>query len=240
MNNEQHTAGAGGTGAGGAGSGDTGNGSGNRASGDGTRGSGGRDGRGPRKSREIFDATLDLLADKGYEGLTVEGVAERSGVNKTTIYRWWPSKGALLGAALTGTGRLDFPLPDTGSLRGDLTALMSKIVALLTTAPTADIAVATLGAVTHSPELAEHTRAFFTDRLAREQPLFDRAVARGELAPDADPMLMMDLLAGAAWLHLVFRRLPADANFAARTVDIVLDGAATASGARRTAAKATR
>ncbi|WP_331766185.1 TetR/AcrR family transcriptional regulator [Embleya sp. NBC_00896] len=180
---------------------------------------------GPRKSQEIFDATLDLLADNGYEGLTIEGVAERSGVNKTTIYRWWPSKGALLGAALTGARRLDFALPDTGSLQGDLEALLAGMLTLLTTPPTADIATAALGAVTHSPELADHARDFFADRLAREQPVFDRAVARGELAPDADPMLLVDLLAGAAWFRIVFRQLPVEEDFVARTVNVVLNGA---------------
>ncbi|GAA3132018.1 helix-turn-helix domain-containing protein [Nonomuraea salmonea] len=59
----------------------------------------------PRKQREIFDATLRLVAERGYDGLTVEGVAERSGVNKTTIYRWWPSKAALLGGGAGGVRR---------------------------------------------------------------------------------------------------------------------------------------
>ncbi|MFD0467130.1 TetR/AcrR family transcriptional regulator [Nonomuraea thailandensis] len=78
----------------------------------------------PRKQQEIFDATLRLVAERGYDGLTVEGVAERSGVNKTTIYRWWPSKAALLGAALVESDVLGFDSPDTGSLRGDLVALV--------------------------------------------------------------------------------------------------------------------
>ncbi|MGP8301207.1 TetR/AcrR family transcriptional regulator [Streptomyces inhibens] len=183
-------------------------------------------GSGPRKSQEIFDATLDLLAAKGYEGLTIEGVAERSGVNKTTIYRWWPSKGALLGAALMGARRLDIEPADTGSLQGDLEALLHTITSLLTTPPASDIAVATLGAVTHSPELATHVRDFFADRLAREQPVFTRAIARGELAPDADPMLLVDLLAGAAWLRVALRQLPLDADFAPQAVHTVLNGAA--------------
>ncbi|MGX1759627.1 TetR/AcrR family transcriptional regulator [Streptomyces lydicus] len=182
-------------------------------------------GGGPRKAQEIFDATLDLLAERGYEGLTIEGVAQRSGVNKTTLYRWWPSKGALLGAALVGARQLELTPPDTGSLEGDLEALLGTMTTLLTARPASDIAVAALGAVTHSPELASHVKDFFADRIAREQVVFDRAVARGEIAADTDPMLLMDLLAGAAWVRIVLRRLPLEKDFVARTVRTVLNGA---------------
>ncbi|MFI2263615.1 TetR/AcrR family transcriptional regulator [Streptomyces tubercidicus] len=180
---------------------------------------------GPRKAQEIFDATLDLLAEKGYEGLTIEGVAQRSGVNKTTIYRWWPSKGALLGAALIGARQLDFTPPDTGSLTGDLEALLHTVVTLLTTRPSSDIAVSVLGAATQSPELGAHVREFFADRIALERPVFDRAIARGELAEDTDLTLLMDLLAGAAWVRIVLRQLPLGEDFVARTVGTVLNGA---------------
>ncbi|WP_328390483.1 TetR/AcrR family transcriptional regulator [Streptomyces sp. NBC_00400] len=180
---------------------------------------------GPRKAQEIFDAALDLLAEKGYEGLTIEGVAQRSGVNKTTLYRWWPSKGALLGAALIGARQLELTPPDTGSLEGDLEALLGTMTTLLTARPASAIAVAVLGAVTHSPELASHVKDFFADRIAREQAVFDRAVARGEIAADTDPMLLMDLLAGAAWVRIVLRQLPLEKDFVARTVRTVLNGA---------------
>ncbi|MFF0739370.1 TetR/AcrR family transcriptional regulator [Streptomyces sp. NPDC004111] len=188
---------------------------------------------GPRKSREIFEATLALLQDKGYEGLTVEGVAELSGVNKTTLYRWWPSKGALLGAALLHGAPLALDFPDTGTLQGDLEALLDGIVTLLTAPPASAIAVASFGAATHSPELAVHTREFFADRLAGEQPIFTRAVDRGELPPDADPMLLVDLLAGAAWLRVVFRQQPVEDDFTARAVRTVLRGAADTAPVRR-------
>lgn len=184
-----------------------------------------RRGVGPRRTQAIFDATLELLADRGYDGLTIEGVAERSGVNKTTIYRWWPSKAALLGAALIEAPLLDFEIPDTGSLRGDLDALMRAALALLTTAPTADIALAALGATSRSPELASYASAFFANRLARERPIFDRAVARGELPSDADPMLLMDLLAGAVWLRVALRQMPVEDDFVCRALSILLDGA---------------
>ncbi|MFC4058186.1 TetR/AcrR family transcriptional regulator [Planomonospora corallina] len=180
----------------------------------------------PRKGQEIFSATLALLAEKGYEGLTVEGVAERSGVNKTTIYRWWPSKAALLAAALAESEVLALDPPDTGSLRGDLESLVAQIAALLTRPPAADVAVAALGAAVHHPELAEVARRFFADRLAGEKRVFERAGRRGELVDGADPMLVMDLLAGAVWLRTVFRGLPLGEDFAAEAVRAVLDGTA--------------
>ncbi|MEU4571710.1 TetR/AcrR family transcriptional regulator [Nonomuraea sp. ATR24] len=176
----------------------------------------------PRKQQEIFDATLRLVAEKGYAGLTVEGVAERSGVNKTTIYRWWPSKAALLGAALVEADLLAFEAPDTGSLRGDLVALVEGLRRLLTEPPARDVAVAALAAAVDHPEL--DVRRFFADRFARERQVFERAARRGELAASADPMLIVDLLAGAVWVRAVFRGQPLGPGFAERTVSLVLDG----------------
>lgn len=178
----------------------------------------------PRRQDAIFRAALELLAEKGYEGLTVEGVAERSGVNKTTIYRWWPSKAALLGAALTEADLIAFDTPDTGSLRGDLEALARQIATLLTTPPVSDLAVAMLAAAVHNPELAQAAQRFFADRLARERPVFERAIARGELAAGTDTMAIMDLLGGAIWMRAVFRQLPLDQDFPRRLVALVLDG----------------
>jgi AcrR family transcriptional regulator len=176
----------------------------------------------PRKQQEIFDATLWLVAEKGYDGLTVEGVAGRSGVNKTTIYRWWPSKAALLGAALVESDVLGFEPPDTGSLRGDLVALVEGVRRLLTRPPGADIAVAALAAAVRHPEL--DARRFFADRFARERVIFERAARRGELTGSSDPMLIVDLLAGAVWMRAVFRGLPIPDDFASQAVAALLDG----------------
>ncbi|MGS2616306.1 TetR/AcrR family transcriptional regulator [Micromonospora sp. LZ34] len=178
----------------------------------------------PRRQQEIFESTLTLLAEKGYDRLTIEAVAERAGVNKTTIYRWWPSKAALLADALVEAPMLDLPTPDTGSLRGDLEVVAGGIVALLTTPPAADVAVAALAASAHRAELAASTQRFFADRLTRERPIFERAVRRGELAADADPMTIMDALAGAIWFRAVFRGRPVDDAFVGQTVSMVLHG----------------
>ncbi|GAA1297353.1 TetR/AcrR family transcriptional regulator [Planotetraspora silvatica] len=179
----------------------------------------------PRKKRQILDATLELLAEKGYEGLTIEGVAARSEVNKTTIYRWWPSKAALLGSALVEADALDFEAPDTGSLAGDLRSLVDGVAQLLTIPPASDIAVAALGAAVHDPALADAAKGFFADRFARELPIFERARERGEIDASADPMMIVDLLAGAVWLRVVFRQMPLDQDFTDRAVALVLHGA---------------
>jgi AcrR family transcriptional regulator len=145
-------------------------------------------------------------------------------VHKTTLYRWWPSKDALLGAALVAAPLLDGPMPDTGSLRGDLEHVAAAVVRLLTSPRTAPVVTAALAAAADNPVLHEHARAFFADRLGREQAIVDRAIDRGELAADVDRTLIFDLIGGAAWLRLVLRQQTAGPDFPARIVDAVLHG----------------
>ncbi|WP_191256747.1 TetR/AcrR family transcriptional regulator [Amycolatopsis oliviviridis] len=181
---------------------------------------------GPRKAEAIFAATLELLAEHGYDKLAIEAVAARSGVNKTTLYRWWPSKDALLAAALRDSGLFALDVPDTGSLRGDLLAVSAHILRLLTSEQTSPAVVATLTAGPRRPELGEVARSFFADRMAREEPIFARATARGELRDGVDPVLVMDLLAGAIWFRLLLRGGEAGPEFLEDAVDAVLDGVA--------------
>ncbi|WP_063126760.1 TetR/AcrR family transcriptional regulator [Nocardia fusca] len=180
----------------------------------------------PRRAEAIFAATLELLATAGYEGLTMEAVALRAGVNKTTLYRWWKSKDEVLAAALTESDLLTFPVPDTGSLRGDLIETARSIHGLLTDAATAPIAAAVLAASPGRPSLAAVGRMFFADRAAREHPLFRRAVERGELDDRTDPRLVMDMLAGAIWFRVFLRAEQVEAADIDKAVDIVLNGIA--------------
>lgn len=179
----------------------------------------------PRRADAIFTAALELLADNGYEGLTMEAVAFRAGVNKTTLYRWWKSKDEVLAAALTDSDLLTFPAPDTGSLHGDLLALGRGIHTLLTNTATAPIAAAVLAAAPRSPALAEVGRTFFADRAEREHPIFRRALDRGELPENADPRAIMDMLAGTIWFRLFLRAEPLGEADLERAVDMVLGGA---------------
>lgn len=183
-----------------------------------------RAGRGPRQAQKIYRVTLDLLAECGYDDLTVEGVAARAGVNKTTIYRWWSDKDALLGAALVQSDLLRLTVPDTGSLRGDLRGLVRELVELMTGEATSRVVVAALGAVAGRPRLEWLAREFVADRLSGERAVFDRAVARGELRATVEPAVIVDLLAGAVWSRVMLRQAPVSEEFAEQVVDVVLGG----------------
>ncbi len=179
---------------------------------------------GPRKAEVIYLAALELLAETGYDNLTMESIAHRSGVNKTTLYRWWPSKDALLAAALTVSAPLRISIPDTGTFRGDLAALGLEIARLLTADDTAAIAGAVLSASASRPALATVSHRFFTDRLEREQAIFDKAVERGEIPADVNVGAVIDLLAGSLWAHLVLRGLPLSPDYIHTVADIVAHG----------------
>lgn len=182
-----------------------------------------RQGDGPRQAAEIFQATVDLLVEHGYDGLTVEGVAARSGVNKTTIYRWYPSKEALLAAAMIESEILELTVADTGSLRGDLIALTEQVLRLLTAPEGGRVARAAIGGLDR-PELAVVAKEFCAKRIAKEQAIFDRATARGELTEGADPALVIDLLAGAIWYRVLVRQTPMPDGHTEALVDTILAG----------------
>ncbi|MEU3007297.1 TetR/AcrR family transcriptional regulator [Streptomyces sp. NPDC007020] len=179
---------------------------------------------GPRRKAEIFTATLDMLGSLGYDSLTIEGVAQRSGVNKTTIYRWWSSKSELLRDALLHSHMLRFELADTGSLRGDLTELAERLQDLLADERRRTVVEAALvGAVRHQA-MRELVISFLDDRFGRHQPVFERAVARGDLPPDADPAPLVDAMAGALWMRILVRRGDVADTYTRDLVDILMDG----------------
>ncbi|TCO61034.1 TetR/AcrR family transcriptional regulator [Actinocrispum wychmicini] len=182
-----------------------------------------RRGKGPRDAAAIYSATVDLLVLNGYEGLTIEGVAAHSKVNKTTIYRWWPSKDALLAATLEQSHILELTVADTGSLRGDLIGVVDQVVRMLTIEPGGRIARAALGGLDR-PGLSFFVRMFCEKRAKQEAPIFERAKQRGELAEDVDPTMVVDLLAGAIWFRLLVRQAPMPDGYTEAIVDAVLTG----------------
>lgn len=136
-------------------------------------------GRTARVRAQVLDAVRAELAETGHEGLTVEGVAARAGVHRTTVYRRWRDVGGLLVDVIDAAGETDWRPPDTGSLRGDLTALNREIQESLVVRPS--FAVALMAASFHSERAARAQTRLWADRYAQCEILVERAVERGEL-----------------------------------------------------------
>ncbi|HWH26200.1 MAG TPA: TetR/AcrR family transcriptional regulator [Pseudolysinimonas sp.] len=141
------------------------------------------------RDAEILEATLDVLAETGYDGMTIEMVAARARAGKATVYRRWPSKPELVLDAVAGmkATAVDLDaLPDTGTLRGDLLALI-KAPTLRESEHKLKIMTGIISMIARNPEFAAATRAVLVEpRVSANRILFRRALDRGEISPDAD------------------------------------------------------
>ncbi|MGW1377917.1 TetR/AcrR family transcriptional regulator C-terminal ligand-binding domain-containing protein [Streptomyces sp. NPDC002446] len=143
-------------------------------------------GRTARTRAAVRDAVLAGLTEHGYPGLTVEYVAEHSGVHKTTLYRRWKDVEGLVADALDLAGEDSWTPPDTGSLEGDLRALAHEVVTSFTDPAVAASGSAMIAAAFQSERAAAALRAYYAERFARCEALVERAVHRGELPAAAE------------------------------------------------------
>jgi AcrR family transcriptional regulator len=181
--------------------------------------------RSERSHRAILEAANELLAERGFVDLTIEEIAQRAGVAKTTIYRRWPSKGTLVFEAFATDYLNRLPLQDTGSLRGDLLALLRSFVKLVKGTVTGRTLVGLIAEVQRDPELAGIWRERFVGPVrAQHRVMFERAVERGEATPDTDPEVLLDLVFGSAYHRLLQSHLSLSDRFAQAVVDIVVAG----------------
>jgi AcrR family transcriptional regulator len=172
----------------------------------------------------ILDAALEVLAEVGPARFTVDEVALRAGCGKATIYRRWPSRGALL--LDTGHHRLGMRVddPDTGSIRGDLVAFIGALAQKMHDTPAGRIMPAVIAEAVVNPEMRRVLSAFVRDR--RQIPLaaLRRAVERGELPPDTDLDLVLDLLGGMVFLRVLMLGEAPTSGQVEAAVDAVLAG----------------
>jgi AcrR family transcriptional regulator len=175
------------------------------------------------REQAILDAAIALVAEIGYDAMSMEAVASRAGVSKATIYRRWNGKAELIADAI---GRMhpqdEFADPDdTGSLRGDLMALISTMFAKISGIDGGlfcGLAVA-MRADSDLGRLLDEGKRDYHERIQRL--IVSRAQARGELPGSAEPPQLMDVVVGVSLLHLMSGR-PLDSEFADYLVDRVL------------------
>ena len=143
-------------------------------------------GRTARTRTAVLEATVAELATHGHHALTVERVALRAGVHKTTIYRRWGGKAGLLAEAVEAFAAAEAQLPDTGSVDEDLRRWARSIITTLTTRQSGAVMSALFRAPTDSPELHELRRRFYTTRVALTAPIVERAIQRHQLPAGTD------------------------------------------------------
>ena len=182
-------------------------------------------GRAARVRTAILDATSALLMEVGYDEFSIDDVAARAGVHKTTVYRRWPRKSELIADAVSVQSERDISILDTGSLLGDLRALARSVVANISSEGGARRSRSIVAAAANSDELAAEAHTFWAGRLTATAPIVERAIARGELAPDTDATLLVETLVGPLWLRLLLTGEPIDDDFADRVAELVADGA---------------
>ena len=181
--------------------------------------------RSQEADRAILTATLDLLASRGLAAMSIEEIAARAGVGKATIYRRWSSKGLLALDAFVTSFQEQQPLPDTGTLRGDLIAALTAWVRAVTQTSMGPLLTGLVAEAQHDEEL----RAGWRDRVleplrSQHRIMLERAIARGEIPATVDQEVVLDLFFGAAQHRLLLGHLPLTDDFIREVVDMILDG----------------
>jgi AcrR family transcriptional regulator len=181
--------------------------------------------RSQRAHQAVLDAANEILEERGFVDLTIDEVAQRAGVSKATIYRWWPTKGTLVFEAFSTDFLTRHPDPDTGSLHGDLLAALRAWVRVVKGTVKGRTLVGLIAEVQRDSELAQIWREQFVGPVrAQHLPMVDRAIERGEVSASTDPEVVLDLIYGAAYHRLLQSHLPLSDQFVRTVVTTVVGG----------------
>lgn len=181
--------------------------------------------RSERAHRAILQAALEIVAERGYDGLTMEGIAERAGVAKTTVYRRWSNRDEVLEAASEDFVR-DIGVPDTGAIRTDLGELLRGAVRVYRGLP-GRVMPGLVSAMALNPDLARTVRnGFLANRRRALRVILERGVERGELREDTDVDLALDLVGGPLMYRLLVTGEPVEEELAVDVVEMLLRGIA--------------
>jgi AcrR family transcriptional regulator len=183
--------------------------------------------RDPRIVGAVLEATVDLLGETGYADLSVDAIAKRAGTSKPAIYRRWPSKAHLVHEAVFPIGEAT-ALPDTGTLAGDVRAMVRRSADVLTTPAARAGLTGLVGEMAADPTLHAALLERFSDILSRGlTERLDSAVARGEARPDATAADLVEAVAGITFFALLTHGTALDDAWVERTATLITRGIST-------------
>jgi len=182
-------------------------------------------GRGPRVRTAVLAAALAELAEVGYSALTIDSVARRAGVHKTTVYRRWQDRDQLLLDAVIDQIAVDVPIPDTHAIETDLREHARSLIRWLTSPAGRAVLAAAFSDLARTPQLAGLKRRFFADRFRRIEPVVTRAIERGELPPGTEPAQLVKAVIAPIYLRLLVTADPLDEAVADHAVRVALAAA---------------
>ncbi|HWU18716.1 MAG TPA: TetR/AcrR family transcriptional regulator [Devosia sp.] len=165
--------------------------------------------RNPDTQEAILEAAEAIVAEEGIAGFSIEAVAKRARAGKPTIYKWWPGKTALL-LDVYHRHKPANVHQDTGSVEGDVIAFFTAIFAHWGDTGAGQVFRFVVAEAQRDDAAAASLRAYAAERRKQSGQIFERGVARGELAADIDTGLAADMLAGFAWHRLLTGRLISD------------------------------
>ncbi len=174
-----------------------------------------------------IDATLAELAERGYPALSLESVARRAEIHKTTLYRRWGTRENLVLEAMLDRAGERIAVPDTGSLRQDLHELARTAAANAATPEVAAMARAVAAGSPHDARLAAANERFWSERLALDAVIVERAIERGEVRAGTDPRRVIEAVLGPIHLRLLLTGERINRSFLEGIVDMVVSGIAT-------------
>ena len=186
--------------------------------------------RDPEADRAILHATIELLAEEGYDGLSIEAVAARAGVGKTTVYRRWPSKEPLVVDAIKHykTPEDVHPPREDETTRVALTRVLGGFTKAVGRSEGGRMMAGLIAEMARNPELAKAVRAGILDR--RQGVVFSilqRGIERGEVRPDIDLEVVADMLSGIVVMRVLLTGGPVTPHLMRAAVDAILDGIGT-------------
>jgi AcrR family transcriptional regulator len=174
----------------------------------------------------VFAATLDELAAVGMERLSIDRIARRASLNKTSVYRRWPTREALVAAALERMAdTVAAGTPDTGSLRGDLLGLLAPVTAMMSEPAGRALLRAAIAEESAVDVAALAARALTQQSAAPIRDMISRAVSRGEWRSGAPPDVLLSMLIGAAMHRAMMEHAPLSGEWLEAVVDMALFGA---------------